>query len=184
MSRRDRVLVLAKDPAVISAAENALRSERRAPAMLAGSGREALAHLAAPGDALAHLLCDPASVATSHWPELLANLADPSGTTRLVMVSANDGAVAVPPDGGLLAEALRALPASPARLPPEPAEALRDGMRRGEISVRYQPIVRIRDRKPVMLEALARWRRDDENIPPATFVPIAEKFGLLNARRR
>jgi EAL domain-containing protein (putative c-di-GMP-specific phosphodiesterase class I) len=54
-------------------------------------------------------------------------------------------------------------------------------MARGEISVRYQPIVRVRDRRPVMLEALARWHRVDATIPPAVFVPVAEKFGLLNA---
>lgn len=180
-SRRDRVLVLAKDPAVISAAEEAVFSERRGPATLVGSGREAIAHLAAPGDALAHLLCDPASVATPHWPEVLANLADPSGTTRLVLVSAGAADAAMPPQRELLAEALRRSPASPAALPAEPAAALREGMQRGEISVRYQPIVRVRDREPVMLEALARWHRDDETIPPASFVPIAEKFGLLNA---
>ncbi len=179
-SRRDRVLVLAKDPAVISAAENAVRAERRGPPTLVRSGREALAHLAAPGDALPHLVCDPAAV-TSHWPQVLANLSDPSGNTRLVLMSANDGSTALPPDQERLAAELRQAAVRPAPLPPEPDAALRDGMARGEINVRYQPIVRVSDRKPVMLEALARWHRDEATIPPAAFVPIAEKCGLLNA---
>lgn len=177
--RRDRVLILARNPAVISAAEQAVRSERRGPATLVGSGREALAHLAAPGDALPHLVCDMAAV-TSHWPQVLANLSDPSGRTKLVLVSANDADPSLPGGGRLAAELrLAAAPLSP--LPPRPVEALRDGMARGEIGVRYQPIVRVSDRKPVMLEALARWHREESSIPPAAFVPMAEKFGLLDA---
>src|SRR5215213_2466217 len=96
--RRNRVLVLARDPAVISAAETAVRVDRRGSATVVESGREALAHLAAPGDALPHLVCDP-SVVTSHWPQVLANLSDPSGTTQLVLMSASDGDTALPPDG-------------------------------------------------------------------------------------
>ncbi len=177
------MLVLARDPAVVSAAEEAVRAERRGPLTVVRSGREALIHLAAPGDALPHLVCDSAAAAAAHWPQVLANLSDPSGNTRLVLVSANDDAgAALPPDGQLLAAELRLAASSPfAPLPPEPVAALRDGMERGEINVRYQPIVRVSDRKPVMLEALARWHRVDTTIPPAAFVPIAEKFGLLSA---
>ncbi len=179
-ARRNRVLVLAEDPVVISAAEGAARAERRGLPTVVRSGREALAHLTAPGDALPHLLCDPTTM-TADWPQILDNLADPSGTTSLVLVSTNDGGTALPPDQDRLAAALRTAPSALAPLPPEPVAALRDGMARGEINVRYQPIVRVRDRKPVMLEALARWHRDDATIPPSAFVPIAEKFGLLNA---
>jgi EAL domain-containing protein (putative c-di-GMP-specific phosphodiesterase class I) len=173
-------LVLADDPAVISAADSAARAERRGPPTFVRSGREALSQLAAPGDALLHLVCDPAAV-TSHWPQVLANLSDPSGNTTLVLMSANDGGGALPPDGERLAAELRRAAAPPAPLPPEPDRALREGMARGEIGVRYQPIVRVSDRRPVMLEALARWHRDDASIPPAAFVPVAERFGLLDA---
>jgi EAL domain-containing protein (putative c-di-GMP-specific phosphodiesterase class I) len=157
-----------------------VRAERRGPPTLVGSGREALAHLAAPGDAVPHMFCDPSAV-TSHWPLVLANLSDPSGSTKLVLVSANDGGASLPPDQERLAAELRLAARTHAPLPPEPAEALRDGMARGEIGVRYQPIVRVSDREPVLLEALARWHRNDATIPPAAFVPIAEKFGLLDA---
>lgn len=179
-SRRDRVLVLARDPAVISAAESAVRAERRGPATLVGSGREALVHLAAPGDAVPHMFCDLSAI-TSHWPQVLANLSDPSGNTKLVLVGAGEGGASLPPDEERLAAELRLAAKPLAPLPPEPVEALRDGMARGEISVRYQPIVRVSDRRPVMLEALARWHRADATIPPAAFVPLAEKFGLLDA---
>lgn len=174
------MLVLARDPVVVSAAKGAVLSERRGPPTVVRSGREALAQLAAPGDALPHLVCDPTAV-TSHWNQVLDNLADPSGTTNLVLVSGKQGDLALPPDEVRLAAALRIAPVGASPLPAEPAAALREGMARGEIGVRYQPIVRVHDRKPVMLEALARWRHEDTSIPPSAFVPVAEKFGLLNA---
>ena len=89
-ARRNRVLILARDPAVLSVAENAVRSERRGPPAIARSGREALAHLAAPGDALPHLVCDVAAVGPQ-WTQVLADLSDPRGTTEVVLVSADDG---------------------------------------------------------------------------------------------
>lgn len=165
---------------MLSAAESAVLAENRGPPAVARSGREALAHLAAPGDALPHLVCDLAAV-NPHWPQVLADLSDPSGTTEVVLVSADNGPSALPPDRERLAAALRLAAKPPAPLPPEPVAAFREGLARGEIGVRYQPIVRVADRKPVMLEALARWRRDSATIPPSAFVPLAEKFGLLDA---
>lgn len=58
------------------------------------------------------------------------------------------------------------------------AAALRDGLARGEIGVHYQPVVRLADRRPVMVEALARWNRPDAAVSPETFVPLAERAGL------
>lgn len=47
--------------------------------------------------------------------------------------------------------------------------------------LRYQPIVRVRDRRLVMVEALARWRGDPVALGPGSFVPALERAGL--ARR-
>ena len=58
-------------------------------------------------------------------------------------------------------------------------EALRRGMAGGEISVRYQPVVRLADRRPVLVEALARWQSDGRPVAPAEFVPVAEAAGLI-----
>lgn len=57
--------------------------------------------------------------------------------------------------------------------------ALRDSLARGEIGVHYQPVVRLRDRRPVMVEALARWHGPGEAVPPDSFVPLAERNGLV-----
>lgn len=58
------------------------------------------------------------------------------------------------------------------------AAALRDGLARGEIDVHYQPVVRLADRRPVMVEALARWLRPGAPVSPDNFVPLAESTGL------
>ncbi len=61
------------------------------------------------------------------------------------------------------------------------AADLAAGLRNGEVSVHYQPVVRIADRRPVMVEALARWHRPPTLISPDRFVPLAESCGLVRA---
>lgn len=58
-------------------------------------------------------------------------------------------------------------------------EALRAGLAQGEIAVRYQPVVRVRDRRPMMVEALARWQPASGDVAPDHFVPLAERAGLV-----
>jgi EAL domain-containing protein (putative c-di-GMP-specific phosphodiesterase class I) len=58
-------------------------------------------------------------------------------------------------------------------------EVLRRGMAQGEISVSYQPVVRLADRRPMLVEALARWQSDGQAVAPAEFVPLAEAAGLI-----
>ncbi len=61
------------------------------------------------------------------------------------------------------------------------AAAFAAGLTNGEIAVHYQPVVRLADRRPVMVEALARWHRPPVPIPPERFVPLAESCGLVRA---
>ncbi|WP_461190340.1 putative bifunctional diguanylate cyclase/phosphodiesterase [Arthrobacter sp. Z4-13] len=51
---------------------------------------------------------------------------------------------------------------------------------RGEISVALQPIVSHRMGQVVKFEALARWDRDGERVPPSIFIPLAERTGLIS----
>lgn len=51
---------------------------------------------------------------------------------------------------------------------------------RGELSMSYQPLVRIADGKLLGFESLLRWNHSEfGNIPPARFIPIAEDSGLI-----
>lgn len=56
---------------------------------------------------------------------------------------------------------------------------LRLAVPRGEITVDFQPIVSHRMGQVVRLEALARWDRGGERVPPSIFIPLAERTGLI-----
>lgn len=59
---------------------------------------------------------------------------------------------------------------------------LEAALQQGAITVHYQPIVRIADRKIVAAEALARWNHPRRGLLDAgAFVPLAEQLGLLPA---
>lgn len=49
----------------------------------------------------------------------------------------------------------------------------------GQIAVHYQPIISTRLGVVVKVEALARWERDSETVPPQQFIPAAERSGLI-----
>jgi diguanylate cyclase (GGDEF)-like protein len=58
--------------------------------------------------------------------------------------------------------------------------ALRGAVARAELAVHYQPIVDVRTRKVVGVEALVRWDRPGIGlVGPDEFIPIAEEAGLI-----
>lgn len=58
---------------------------------------------------------------------------------------------------------------------------LRDGLRYGQIVPFYQPRVSAVDGSIIGMEALARWKHPKLGmVPPSTFIPLAEKAGLIN----
>ena len=57
---------------------------------------------------------------------------------------------------------------------------LRRALRNGELSVHYQPLLRLTDDRIIGAEALARWMHPTLGvIPPADFIPLAEETGLI-----
>ncbi|WP_170116522.1 putative bifunctional diguanylate cyclase/phosphodiesterase [Devosia submarina] len=60
-------------------------------------------------------------------------------------------------------------------------EALQSADLDQEISIHLQPIVHVRTGRIVCLEALARWTNADLGpVAPDTFIPLAERMGLIN----
>lgn len=56
------------------------------------------------------------------------------------------------------------------------------GLRNGEFILHYQPKASLISNRIVGAEALARWQRPDGVLlPPAAFIPLAERFGLINS---
>ena len=67
--------------------------------------------------------------------------------------------------------------------PQDQSELLADlgvAIERGDIAVHYQPLVALPGRRRVAVEALARWTHPERGpVPPAEFVPLAERSGLI-----
>ena len=62
----------------------------------------------------------------------------------------------------------------------EVENALRDAIRYDEMQLHYQPVIRLRDRKMVGVEALLRWQRPGVGmVQPGAFVPVATDTGLI-----
>jgi diguanylate cyclase (GGDEF)-like protein/PAS domain S-box-containing protein len=62
------------------------------------------------------------------------------------------------------------------------ASELRSGIRNGDLFVLYQPVIDLRDGSVLGAEALVRWRHRARGvIPPAEFIPVAERRGLITA---
>ncbi|MGH8207353.1 MAG: bifunctional diguanylate cyclase/phosphodiesterase [Steroidobacteraceae bacterium] len=60
------------------------------------------------------------------------------------------------------------------------AEELRSAVERGELEVRYQPQVELASGRIVGMEALLRWNHPSRGmLLPEDFLPVAEKFGLM-----
>jgi EAL domain-containing protein (putative c-di-GMP-specific phosphodiesterase class I) len=62
---------------------------------------------------------------------------------------------------------------------------LRDAMLEGQLHLRYQPVIRARDRELIGFEALLRWDHPERGLLlPAEFIPIAERTSLIHALTR
>ena len=58
------------------------------------------------------------------------------------------------------------------------SEAIRDGFKKGEFFLEYQPIVSLGQARCIGAEALLRWRRPDGVVLPDEFIPLVENTSL------
>jgi len=175
------LLILARDPRVIAAARGAGDRLGRATALVR-SVQEALSLLRSRDSGPFHLICEPEAAGLA-WPHLLAVAAEWGNRSALVIVSAQPGVLPpglmpLPPDAVRLTAALGVAGASQPPPPRDTRRALRAVLTRGDITVHYQPVVRIADRRPMMVEALVRWQAQLPPIAPEHFVALAEGAGL------
>jgi len=57
--------------------------------------------------------------------------------------------------------------------------SLRNAIKNDELLLHYQPKVSLKTGQIVGAEALIRWQRNNELVPPFKFIPIAERTGLI-----
>jgi predicted signal transduction protein with EAL and GGDEF domain len=57
--------------------------------------------------------------------------------------------------------------------------ALHKAIERDELVLHYQPIVDVRAARMIGAEALMRWQRGTQLVPPGDFIPLAEESGLI-----
>lgn len=57
---------------------------------------------------------------------------------------------------------------------------LRSALKKGELELHYQPVVRANDNTVVCLEALMRWQHEERGfVSPGVFIPVAEESDLI-----
>jgi len=67
------------------------------------------------------------------------------------------------------------------QLPPLGPEDLRLGLALNQFSLVFQPLYRVSDKRLLGYEALLRWHHPQRgSIPPARFIPLAERHGLID----
>lgn len=153
---------------------------------MAASVPEAIALLAGNAPPFSHVLLD-ATTATPGLPVLLQLVAEAaSDTPKLILRAPHDlspslqqrlrGVTVAGHNAGWLTDALAAQ-----RRPRPPrltAEDIRPILAASGLQLRYQPIIRLADRKPMGIEALARLEHPTAGtLPPSDFVPQMEAAG-------
>lgn len=186
-----RLLVLGSEEPWVSAVREELETSASGPQRpvleAVSNGEEAARRLVVSGHGFTHLLLEPDLA--GEWLQTLVGLTsgeDHSGVALVVLGAGGlpgwapvDAHFVLRPHDGWLADSLRTL-TNP--LPSDAApdvEELRAALSPPRLHARYQPIVRMSDRVPVGLEALARFDHPFRGtLRPDLFIPQIEAAGL------
>jgi EAL domain-containing protein (putative c-di-GMP-specific phosphodiesterase class I)/FixJ family two-component response regulator len=197
------VLLVDDEPFIRMMAARVLTELGCAGFVEAGNGREALAHLDAPGANIDLILCD-LSMPDMDGVEIVRHLAGRKDVPALAFLSGAEssvlraaeslarayrlnmlGAVAKPATKDALRIVLdhisaEAVPKARRERPSVDAADLARGIREGEITLYYQPKVDIRTGAVDSAEALVRWNHSRHGLlSPDLFVPLAESSGQI-----
>ena len=178
------LLLLSRDPAWADAVRHELDRQGRGTVAVATSPEDALTRLVEPSHAYSHLLVEP-KAAGPYLRDLVGVSARKGGShvQLLLLGDANDAMVdptlrraRLPTDvPGLLGQQAGVGPP----LPPLSASEIAVMFRTEFLECHFQPIVRVRDRRPVGVETLVRMQHPQRGIiGPDHFIPQVERAGL------
>ena len=180
------LLLMSGDPAWRDATDAAVSTLGSGQTEVLDDPSEALRKLIAANGAYTHFLFEVSRAPA--WLDMFTGLTtgETGSGTALIRLGVDSGeTIETPairyPDGAVLAGTLAASAPGVAGTPQQPLSnteivgALEDG----HIHCRFQPIVRMSDRRPVGLEILARLAHPVRGtLPPGLFIPQMEQAGL------
>ena len=180
-----QVLLLSSNPAWAAAARLAIDRSAGESLQLAESPTDALSRLVTPSHLFSHLLLEPAA-AGPYVQDLMGVTSGEIGSqVELILLGPADGLA----DRRAISHAHTPADLADKLHPQAPPDAVENlalttsdialAFRAGDVECRFQPIVRLADRRAVGMEALARLHHADRGmISPDLFIPQIERAGL------
>lgn len=201
------VLIVEDEEITAEVTASALAQLGAAAIQTAKNGAEALNFMGTDGNNLGLILCD-LNMPEMDGLEFLRHVADIECKTPIVLVSGNDtellntserlarvhdlnllGSISKPITKDKLTGLIALIDRQKGQAPCDQdgagcdytARDLKAAIRDNELFVVYQPKVSLSEQRVVSTEALVRWKRSDGTIvPPGLFIPLAEKWGLID----
>lgn len=169
------VLVLGCDDALIEAARAAVADLGAPPPLVLRTEREVLRAVVTSLSGFAHLILEDGELPIDQSLVDAMAEASPSAVISLLTPEA-----AVSEEGAFLRGLLGGTRhiAHDTKRASRNSNRLQAGLQGNSLLLRYQPIIHVRTRRLVLVEALARWRSEPVALTPVNFIPAMEQMGL------
>ncbi|MEI6159336.1 MAG: EAL domain-containing protein [Roseococcus sp.] len=169
------MLVLAHDAALIESTRAALASLGAPAPVVLSSQTEVLRAVVISLSGFAHLILEDGELPMEQ--SLVDSMAEASPSAIISLLTPE---AALSEDGAFLRGLLDGtrLMAHDANRASRNSNRLQAGLQGNSLLLRYQPIIHVRTRRLIMVEALARWRSEPVALTPVNFIPAMEQMGL------
>lgn len=169
------MLVIACDPTLIEAARTAATSLGAPPPVVLNTEGAVLRAVVTSLSGFAHLILEDGELPIDQ--SLVDAMAEASPQAVISLLTPE---AALSEDGAFLRGLLSGTRhlAHDAKRASRNSNRLQAGLQGNSLLLRYQPIIHVRTRRLVLVEALARWRSEPVALTPVNFIPAMEQMGL------